>query len=382
MSDCKPRVLLVRQGSILPDPRIERTVLATKDSYDISILAFDEAQIGETNDALHGVELKRFHGIKSTSETPSKILRRINLILFFIYLQYYLLGKRFDIVHACDFITFFPCVFMSKLKSLILIYDIYDFYFDIIKNMPLPIRKFVRYLDLRFMCFADRIIIADDYRFEQINSELHSKVEVIYNSPPDIIPKLKKPSSTSHLINIIYLGSINFQKRDLRFFLDAILELKNNFVLNIYGSGKDLQRLKDEYGAATNIFINEPIPYFEAMAVTYQNDYVLAIYDPSVGNNVLASPNKVFEAFMLGKPVLINHELKISEAIVKDQLGYTFPFNSTPKVKSLLQNLPGPFTSKYNSISKAARATYKRKFSFEKLKDTMLSIYGDLSNKS
>lgn len=377
----KPKILILRKGDVNPDPRIERLVYALEEKYYLTIFAFDNYGAAPKRSKIKDIPVIRFTGIVFTKgRRPPKILERINFLLYTVVIQFKIAFSNYSIIHACDFDTYFPALFVSKLKSTPVIYDVFDFYFDIIKNLPLALRKMVRTIDLTLMPYAKHILIADESRYVQIPDNLHQKTTVIYNTPPDLLKVFESKiiPTPRKRTKIIYLGLINFEKRDLRFFLDEIVKFQNEIEIEIYGKGKHYTQLNKLYETHANIQISSPIPYLDALERTYLSDYVLCIYDPEIGNNQLASPNKVFEGLMLGKPILINDELEIANLVRQHQLGFTFNFNDNDTAFKCLMKIAG--NNEYSEMSENARVFYEKRFSFENLKYKLKDIYKNILN--
>lgn len=57
--------------------------------------------------------------------------------------------------------------------------------------------------------------------------------------------------------------------------------------------------------------------YPEVLSASSACDLLFAIYDPFIPNNRFASPNKIFEAMALGKPVLVSKGTTMTDYIEK-----------------------------------------------------------------
>ncbi len=51
-------------------------------------------------------------------------------------------------------------------------------------------------------------------------------------------------------------------------------------------------------------------------------DYILCVYAPINQNNINASPNKVYDAIQTKTPLIINAEVKVSEWVKNNGLGF------------------------------------------------------------
>jgi hypothetical protein len=51
-------------------------------------------------------------------------------------------------------------------------------------------------------------------------------------------------------------------------------------------------------------------------------DFILCVYKPTNENNINASPNKIYDAILIDTPVIVNSEVKISDWISRNNLGF------------------------------------------------------------
>ena len=80
-------------------------------------------------------------------------------------------------------LVFIPAIFCRLLYKKRVIYNIFDFYADMIRHGPRRLREIIRKLDLFIMSKTNAVIIADESRKEQIRESDPKELLVIYNSP-------------------------------------------------------------------------------------------------------------------------------------------------------------------------------------------------------
>jgi glycosyltransferase involved in cell wall biosynthesis len=85
-----------------------------------------------------------------------------------------------------------------------------------------------------------------------------------------------------------------------------------------------------------------------------------AYYSPSIKNFKLAAPNKVYEAFMIGKPLLINSECLISQFCIENGFGFTAKFNNLDELILNIKNILSieNWDIKSSEIKKAFKTNY------------------------
>lgn len=376
MSNMK-RVLILRGNAMVSDPRVEKVIEILGDQYHLSIQAFDRTASHPKEDKLRGVNVRRFYGL--TFLKGSK-LKGINALFYQVYLFWIALTSSYDIIHACDFKTYAPAVIGVKLRGKRIVYDIFDFFFDMVFSLPKTLKRGFIELDLITMRIADVVILADDTRKKQVQAHRLNKLIVFYNSPDDLYQKTQpyqdyQPTDKNKL-NLVYVGLVDNRKRDFQFAMDAISK-RAQTSLDIYGAGYDYKNMKQKYQYAENIRFMGKVPYTEILNVEASYDAVFAAYDPSIPNNVLASPNKLFEAMMLAKPIIINEELVAADLVKEQNIGFTYPYKNESAFSSLLDQL---INDKDILAQKGrnGRNLYLSRFGFEQQRKTLTEAYASL----
>jgi glycosyltransferase involved in cell wall biosynthesis len=288
------------------------------------------------------------------------------------------LKSEWDIVHAVDLDTFIPALLAAKLKKKKIIYDIFDFYVDMVKFPP-TIRNFIAKFDIFLMRYADAIIIVDPIRLKQIQRENDSSVTVIFNSPLD----------NNHIVGtefhnlegyfkIFYAGGL-FQDRDFATIIEVVKKF-DNIKLEFAGWGqyeKELIKLIDNESHITFIGI---IPYDEVLKKTFQSDLLFAFYDPSIPNNRYASPNKLFEAMMCEKPILVSDGTAMAEIVRQENCGLVIPYGDSNAIKQAILRLKNdPQLCK--QLGANGRKAYEQKYNWKIMEKKLLEIYTTLSKE-
>ena len=198
------KVVMIRSNPIDPDVRLEKEAKTLADAgYDVTLLGW-----------------KRFGDALIKEERLNYIIRRLKFkapvekkVIFYIPIWwtlvfFWLLKEDWDIVHSADLDTYIPAILAAKIKRKKLVYDIFDFYADMVV-LPSYLRNLVANLDIYLMRFADAVIVVDPSRLRQIGKEKDSSINIIYNSPQDsiatpIMDIQKKEPRT--LFKIFYAG--------------------------------------------------------------------------------------------------------------------------------------------------------------------------------
>jgi glycosyltransferase involved in cell wall biosynthesis len=220
---------------------------------------------------------------------------------------------------------------------------------------------------------SDCLIATDNTRYERFG-RYKSKSIVIENYPEDPGENLAK-TQLEGPINIYASGSLS-TKRGLRQ-LVQMLDSTNN--VKVISAGW----LYDDY--STNIFIKHPKVTFLGILTAKESlekaalcDAVFSFYEPNSENNRYASPNKIYDAMSVGRPIIINEEVILSQWVVDNSLGFRLAYNDVDELKRIVQNLKMRRLSLI-SYAKHSRQLFQKGYRWEEVEKKLYSLYNKLS---
>lgn len=316
---------------------------------------------------------------------PSESLKvMLYLPLWWGFIIYKLFSKKYDIIHASDLDSFLPALLMAKIRRKIIIYDIFDFYAEMIRFPVFPkiAREFFSKIDRIFLNFSNAIILADDSRYSQMRLKPKKNIISIYNSPIDCISS--KFDSKGVLIRenkkfTIFFGGFVSPDRNIDKVISAIKDMDDT-VLIIMGTCSDsykarLNELSSEFG--NTLLYLDYHPHEEIIKHTLCSDLLFSLYDASVPNNIYSSPNKLFEAMMCGKPILINYGTSMANIVLEEKCGFILANLDIKAIKEAILKLKNDKILR-DSYGKNGRYAYENKYSWEIMKNRLLTLYNIL----
>jgi len=185
------KIVYMRSNPINPDPRVEKEIsTALEYGYYPIALAWDRRvekfQIKkEIIDLYNGqVSIYRFN-IKADFGQGLKNFKP--LLKWQMELLKWLIKNRksYDLIHAFDFDTVLPALFMKIFFNKKYVYDICDFYVDAF-SVPKLLKPLVKKLDFYAIKKAEATILVNESRVEQIKGSKPKKLVFIHNSPIEI----------------------------------------------------------------------------------------------------------------------------------------------------------------------------------------------------
>jgi hypothetical protein len=234
----------------------------------------------------------------------------IKQVLIFLKL---LVTKKIESIHIINeqlYIFFYPFLFFKHT-----VLDLFDSLF-LRKNLGGEKLKWIKQL---VYYPANKILVTDENRYSLMPQALRSKCLVLPNFPEYFSYDAAKESSAE--LRILYNGWMGLNRGTE--IIEGLLETKLPLTICMAGwfSDEFTAALVKKYPA--NIQFLGTIPQQQALEIAQQKaDYILCVYAPINQNNINASPNKVYDAIQTKTPLIINAEVKVSEWVKNNGLGF------------------------------------------------------------
>jgi glycosyltransferase involved in cell wall biosynthesis len=393
-------VVILRANPIRPDPRVEKIgrVLAGA-GYNVRALGWDRAGGLPPREQEAGFPIQRLE----LKMPPARGLRNLPALLRWqVALFNWLRRERasYQIIHACDFDTILPALWARRLWGKRVVYDIFDFYADMLRATPEPVRRAVRRLDLALIAQADAVLLADDARYAQIAGAHPRRSAVIYNAPEEQnppLPPLEKRGVREEPRNLFlptlrapegefFQGGAGGDSARLRLCYVGLLQVERGLIpllevlgehpewhLDLAGTGAEHDQFAALAARLPNVTFHGRIPYAQAMVLNAQADVLPAFYDPAIPNHRFASPNKLFEGMLLGKPVLAARGTHFDEILVREDCGLVIDYGNREQLTAALHRLENPALRL--RLGTNARHAYDTTYGWPRMRERLLEVY-------
>ncbi|TQQ83945.1 glycosyltransferase [Peptacetobacter hominis] len=305
-----------------------------------------------------------------------------NIFQLVIY-QYILLKwlkqnrDKYDMVHSFDFDAGLPCSIINKKLKFRHIYHIADFYTES-RNMPGVLKKFFRKQEIKVIDKSDFTIICNEERFEQIKGCNQPNIEVVHNVPVinegllDYIKNYNNNVNSSKL-RLCYVGKLS-KNRFIEDVIKVISENKN-LHLDIAGIGPFEDEVKNSAEKFENINYYGKLNYEDAIKLYLDCDIMFAIYDPKVPNHRYSAPNKIYEAMILNKPIIVAKGTGMDKIVNENNMGYVIDYDKEDFKRIISEIISDRTTVKSMGIN--AGNAYD-KYCWDTMKSRIINIYNNL----
>jgi glycosyltransferase involved in cell wall biosynthesis len=365
------KVVMLRSNPIDPDVRLEKEAKSLADAgHNITLLGWQRFGDAPAEEKRYLYTIRR---LKFRAPVEKKVIFYLPVWWTLAFL--WLLKEDWDVVHATDLDTYLPALFAAKLRRKQLIYDIFDFYADMVV-LPTFVRNCVAAFDIFLMKYADAVIVVDPSRLQQIDREGDSSIHVIYNSPKDMPTLLVNSRRDKDSSFAILFAGILTQGRGFETIILATKDI-NDVQIEFAGYGYYAEHLRSLSEREPHVTFIGTIPYDEVIRRTLQSDLLFALYDPSVPNNRYASPNKLFEAMMCGKPILVSDGTAMAEIVREEKCGLVVPYGDVDAIKHAILKLKNdPALCRH--LGENGRRAYETKYNWKIMEERLLEVYRDL----
>ena len=316
----------------------------------------------------HRFRLKTPHG---------KLTVLLYLPVWWLYELYFLLKEDPDVVHACDLDTLPPAIMAKLLKKTKLCYTIYDLYGGSFPGpIPLVIRNAITFVERVGIRFTDVLFLVSESIYESIRGAGIRKLVYIYNSPEDYPDAQLSPEHK--LETCIFYAGWMAKYRGLEDMINAVSDLHG---IKLVMAGTEVDKDILEYGRAKldNFQYLGLISYEEVIRRSMQADILFVFYDPKRASFRYSTPNKLFEAMMCGKPIIVNEGIAASKIVTRENCGILVPYGDIDAIKeAVLRLINDPALRE--ELGRNGRRAYETSYSWEIMEGRLINAYKELAN--
>ncbi len=346
------------------EPRVERVAIALRRrGHDVTVYLWDREGAYPRYEMRQGVRIRRL-------PLPAPYNRPILAIpMVWWLLAAFRATWGADVVHACDLDTL-PAALASKfLRGRRIVYDIFDFYGHLITaKLGGRTRGLLLRLEASLASFVDLLLLPDAGRKGSLPENFPRPVGIVMNVPSDVA--LEVPPRQGFVL--FYGGNLG-PDRGLLQAAEALRGLEG-VTLRIAGTGElsELVRLTAEQQDHVT-FLGE-VDHRDLLEETARAHAVLAWYDPMVPANRHASPNKLFEAMMLRRPIVASGGTRMADLVSELKCGLVVPYADGSALREAVVRLRDD-PSQVESLGHRGREAFEREYNWKVNEKRLLEVY-------
>lgn len=237
-------------------------------------------------------------------------------------------AERYDMVYAADL----EAGVAAYLGGKSYIYDVLDTYADRYR-VPAIIRALIRAVESYIFRKATLRVHVAEYRHATLRSNNCGRAST-FTIPNTPMARDLPAISSGRRFDVIATGNIDKNRG-----CDALLAASEALGISVCLVGKISTELYERFRHVKNFTFFSYRPAAESLALCAESRAIYCAYDPASRINILAAPNKIYDAIFCGTPLLINEEILISRELKDLGIASTFVWGDNLSLTRALREI-------------------------------------------
>jgi len=373
--------------SHVPGPRFYKKMKKAKESFEVSVI-FRNRKSENFQTFFSDNDIKKYEQI--SGEYTSWRIPINSYFLFYRSAMNKLKDIGPDIIHCgnLDMLLFtymYKSMYDSNVKIVYEIGDLNKRTFNNSKRIDkYLLRKGLMLLERRLFNYVNQLVISsqhfwDDYYRKFISLD---RTFLFPNAPEksifDNVKEVKKDT-----ITVGFVGRIRYHKQ-LTMLIDAVAKINKQSNKVIYdvliaGEGPESDIVKEYARAFDFVKMYGSYNYEQEIAQIYTKiDLVYSVYDATIQNVKVAIPNRLFEAIVAMKPIIVAKGTRLEEFVLDHSVGFSIDSSSSVELLNLLERIYFKDID-INKIKNNCNII-KNDYYIERYQEKLIEMYKDLLN--
>jgi glycosyltransferase involved in cell wall biosynthesis len=195
----------------------------------------------------------------------------------------------------------------------------------------------------------------------------------VYNSPEDITIRLPPVQvSRGSTLRLSYVGLIQVERGLLQVL--EVMSRHPEWNLDLAGFGGDEAIILEMVKELPNVNWYGRVSYHDSIELSAGADVLFALYDPRIPNHRFSSPNKVFEAMMLGKPIVVARDTNVDRIVEQAEAGLVVEYGDVAALEKAFLRLKNESDYRLR-LGRNSRRIYEQKYNWNSAKERLLKLY-------
>lgn len=378
------RVLIARNSDAPTNANIRRVLEAlTSAGHSVVVLsrnrACDESLKGYIKKTIkiNNLEIDNYE-LQLSGKTERGMKNFTTLKSYMDILKSWMKGNvdKFDAIHAFDLDTGLVAKKIAKSYNKHLVYHIADFYVDSRAKIPGPLKFIIRSMEYSIINYADNTIICTEERKDQIAGARPRKLTVVHNTPSidfDVSSYIDQSMDPDHKLTLAYIGVLS-KRRFIDQAVDCMMGMKDSQMI-LAGGGDLVDFVKERADKTDNIKYMGKVDYEDTFDIYSKSDLMFAVYNPQIMNHKYSAANKIYEAMLLKKPIIVARGTSMDKIVERYDIGFVIDYDKN-EFRDLLYKLEKD-RSIIDKKVENMQGVYEN-YSWETMKKRLIDVYSDL----
>ena len=255
--------------------------------------------------------------------------------------------------------------------SVKIVYDAHEIYPAMVAGkIPHILYTLVRWVDKIFIRVADCVIIPSEER--KIFYTYARRLIVVPNTPK--FTEIREEPKEGEF-SIFYGGELS-RENGILIMIKAIIGIPH-VKLTLAGDGPLRRVIERICKKNNNLKYLGLINQKDVLKNLARADVTFVFYEPTNINNMYPASNKLFEAMMVGVPVIANRETSLSKIIEKYKCGILVPYGDVQILKNELIKLKrNPLLRK--TLGENGKKAFKENFAWDLIEKRFINCYQEM----
>ena len=358
---------MVLSNAFNPDPRVYKEGKSLVDhGFKVTVYAWDRECRYPENEVVEGIYVNRVH-VRSKYE--NLFIFVITAPIFWILASLRTLSRDVNIIHCHDFDTATVGVLVKLLtRNTKIVYDAHEYYpAMVVDQIPSVLFALLVWVDKVFMRIADCVIIPCEERKKLYTSA--KDLIVVPNTPKLVdVPMRAKQKEFS----VFYGGGLS-KENGILVIVNAMMGIQYAKLI-LAGDGPLRHVIERISKKKDNIKYLGLVSQREVLENLAYADATFVFYEPTNINKVYSASNKLFEAMMVGVPVIVNEETKPSKMVKEYDCGVVVPYGDIQTLRREIIRLESD-PSLRKRLGRNGKKVFREKFAWDLVEPDFVNEY-------
>jgi glycosyltransferase involved in cell wall biosynthesis len=362
-------IVFIRSNPVASDPRVEKEVKSlTSDGFRVVVLAWDREGTHRNYEFCNGWIVYRlklraaYHKLAVVAYYP----------IFWLWVLSKLIKMHPNIVHACDLDSILPALLYRRVVGHTkVIFDVFDNYALLIQARSKVLGSIVGSIESFFASTPDAFVTVSEERLKLFDKAKLPLTEIIMNCPPDhYLENHKQIKKNPRAFRIVYAGIIA-SDRGLVELAEATKGIEN---VEIIIAGRVVEPdIAESLFSFSHVKYVGQLSFDESLALEKSADVIPVLYDLQVPINEIATPNKLFEAMMIGVPIITNLDRFLQEV----NCGISVDYGSIAEIRNAILCLKKHPAAR-RELGLQGRSAFEKKYNWSVMERKLITLYHQL----
>jgi glycosyltransferase involved in cell wall biosynthesis len=365
-------LVMVVSDAFRPNPRVCREAKSlVEHGFNVTVYAWDRECTHPMSELMDGIFVEYIR-VKLRHRSLFEFL--ITLPIFWLFTSLKILAQGVSVVHCHNFDTVPVGILVKMLRRNVkVVYDAHEIYPEmVVGEVPYILYALLRLIDKIFIRVADCVIVPSE---ERKKFYVCAKRVIVVPNVPKFVEIYRDREFKKREFLIFYGGALS-ESCGILLMIRAVMRIPG-IKLMLAGDGPLKNTIQKLCKKSDKILYLGVVPQQKVLENLAYADATFVLYSPKNLNNIYSAPTKLFEAMMMGVPVIVNEESLHSRIVHKYKCGIAVPYGDLRALKHAILKLKNDVTLR-EKLGKNGKVAFKENFAWDLIKKRFINCYQEM----